>query len=276
MEAQVPLPLITRAELSPSWLLPYAVTFALQAMCAGFRAFVAYPVLWLAFTLLHWPKSPLHLIVLAIAYGPLALSLATLILPAGGWLWQQRIGARTPSQREQAIFAQAFAELRNCDPTLRPPPRWCVQDAAEPNAAVYADTLMLTRGLLESSYLTAVLAHELGHLNTSDARLTAVLVRMTTPPRTQLRKPLRTIALVATGAATAWATRVPWAAYWRTREYAADAYAARLGQSQPLALFLDAEALEHDLAVPFAWLRDGSHPPTEHRLERIEHLRARG
>jgi Zn-dependent protease with chaperone function len=274
MEARVPLPLITRGELSPSWLLPYAATFALQTVCAGFRAFVSYPALWLAFTLMHWPKSPLHLVVLAIAYGPLIVSLATLILPAGGWLWQQRIGARAPSQREQAIFAQAFAELRARDPTLRPPPRWSVQDSAEPNAAVYAETLMLTRGLLESAYLTPVLAHELGHLNTSDARLTAALVRMTTPPRGKVHKPFRTIALFATGAAAAWATRVPWAAYWRTREYAADAYAARLGQSQPLALFLDEEALAHDLAVPFAWLSDGSHPPTEHRLERIEHLRA--
>ncbi len=269
--------LISPEEVSPGWVMLYAGTFVLQAFCASARAFVTYPLLWVAFTILHLSKSPLHDLVLLIAYGPLGLSLATLVLPLGGWCWQQRSGARAPSEREQMIYDEAIKELTTHDPTQRPPRRWCVIDEPTTNAAVYADTLMVTRGLLESAYLTPVIAHELGHLNSSDARLTAALTRLSTPPRRQLRNRLmRAIAFIATGAAAVWATRLPWAAYWREREYEADTYAAQLGQAQPLAMFLDTEALEHDLPKPFPWLHDHSHPPTEHRIDRIEHLRATG
>jgi Zn-dependent protease with chaperone function len=255
-------------------VLLYAGTFVLQVLCAGFRGFVTYPALWLAFTILGWPKAPLHDIAFLVAYGPLALSVATLALPLGGWWWQQRSGARAPSEREWLIYQDVLTELARADPGLRPPRRWCVVDDPYVNASVYADTLMVTRGLLESAYLAPVIAHELGHLNSSDARLTAAIHRLTTPPRGRLRQPLRAIAFIATGAAAMWATRVPWAAYWRSREYDADSYAARLGQAQPLSLFLDTEALEHDLPVPFPWLHDHTHPPTEHRIDRIEHLQA--
>lgn len=240
--------LISPEEVSPGWVMLYAGTFVLQAFCASARAFVTYPLLWVAFTILHLSKSPLHDLVLLIAYGPLGLSLATLVLPLGGWCWQQRSGARAPSEREQMIYDEAIKELTTHDPTQRPPRRWCVIDEPTTNAAVYADTLMVTRGLLESAYLTPVIAHELGHLNSSDARLTAALTRLSTPPRRQLRNRLmRAIAFIATGAAAVWATRLPWAAYWREREYEADTYAAQLGQAQPLAMFLDTEALDTDL-----------------------------
>jgi Zn-dependent protease with chaperone function len=265
---------LSRRELSPGWVLLYAATFALQLLCAGFRGFITYPILWLAFKMLGWSTSPVHTIAFILAYGPLALSLATLLLPLGGWWWQQRTGGRTPSEREWLIYADAIAQLTQQSSRLRPPRRWFVLDRPEPNAAVYADTLMLTRGLLESAYLLPVLAHELGHLNSSDGRLTAALYRLTTPPRERVRRPFGTIALIATGAAGIWAVRLPWAAYWRAREYDADRYAATLGQAQPLAMFLDGEALEYDLPTPFPWLHEHTHPPTEHRLDRIEHLQA--
>src|SRR5665811_1855996 len=96
-------------------------------------------------------------------------------LPVGGWWWMQKSGGRAPSQRERLIYEDALARLADTDTELRPPRRWFVLDEPSLNAAAYADTLMLTRGLLESSHLEAVLAHELGHLNSSDARLTAAL-----------------------------------------------------------------------------------------------------
>ena len=136
---------------------------------------------------------------------------------------------------------------------------------------MYADTLLVTRGLLESGYLEAVLAHELGHLNTSDGRLTAALYRMTTPPRKEVRRGLRTIALLATGGAVVWLTRAPWGVYWRAREHQADEYAARLGQARSLARFLETNALDYDLPVPFVWLTDASHPPVEHRIDHLSH-----
>jgi Zn-dependent protease with chaperone function len=260
-------------ELRPGWLMLYAGTFFLQLFCASFRAWViADPILWIAFKIIGQPTGPVHDLAFIVGFGPLALSLATLVLPLGGWFWEQRAGGRSPSERERLVFEDAIATLQHADPRLRPPRRWAVLDGHHFNAAVYADTLILTRGLLESGYLEAVLAHELGHLNTSDARLTAALHRLTTPPRGEMRRGLRTITLIATGGLAVWPTRAPWGAYWRSREHQADQYAANLGQAKSLARFLELNALDEDLPVPFVWLTDTSHPPVEHRIDRLAHL----
>jgi Zn-dependent protease with chaperone function len=264
--------LIKPGELRLGWLALYAGTFFLALFCATFRAWViADPILWVAFKITGQSTAPVHDLAWLIGYGPLALSLATLILPLGGWFWEQRAGARSPSERERHVLEDAIATLRHTDPKLRPPRRWAVIDEHRFNAAVYADTLILTRGLLESGYLEAVLAHELGHLNSSDARLTAALHRLTTPPRGEMRRGLRTITLFATGGLVVWMTRAPWGAYWRSREHQADEYAAHLGQAASLARFLELNALDEDLPVPFVWLTDTSHPPVEHRIDRLEH-----
>lgn len=262
--------LLRAREITPGWVLLYAVTFAIQAFCASIRALIVYPLLWLLLWVLGWPTALAHPLALAVGYGPLVLSFATLLLPLGGWLWMQQTGGRSPAGRERLIYEDAMAVLRQADPGLRPARRWFVLDDPNPNAAAYADTLMLTRGLLESTFLAPVLAHELGHLNSSDARLTAALHRLTTPPRRRLRFPVRTLSFLATGALGVWVTRTPWAAYWRAREFAADQYAAGLGQAQDLARFLDIAALESDLPIPFRWLTDQSHPPTEHRIDRLD------
>jgi len=264
--------LIRPRDVRLGWLVLYAGTFFMQLFCSAFRAwFVSYPVLWVAFKIIGQSTGPVYYLAFAVGFGPLFLSFATLILPLGGWFWEQQIGARSPSEREQLVYQDALATLKHKDPNLRPPLRWCVLDTYTPNAAVYADTLMLTRGLLESGYLEGVLAHELGHLNTSDARLTAALHRLTTPPRTRTRKGLRTIALVATGGLPMWLMRAPWGAYWRSREHQADECATHLGQAKSLARFLETNALDDDLPVPFIWLTDTSHPHVEHRIDRLEH-----
>ncbi len=146
---------ISPKELSPSWLLLYLATFALQVPCAAIRGFVAYPVIWLLFKLLGQPTTLVHLIALVIGYGPLAISLATLVLPLGSWWWEQQAGGRSPSEREQLVYQDALAQLRNADPGLREPRRWFVLDEEIENAGAYADTLMVTRGLLDSGYLRA-------------------------------------------------------------------------------------------------------------------------
>jgi Zn-dependent protease with chaperone function len=256
-------------DIRPGWVLAYAGTFALQMLCATVRAILVLLTLEVAFWILGEPNWLAQALALTIGYGPLALSFATLLLPVGGWLWMQQAGGRSPSERERLIYQDALAVLAEKERNLRPPRRWFVLDEPYLNAAAYADTLMVTRGLLESGFLEAVLAHELGHLNSSDARLTAALHRMTTPPRRQLRFPFRAIAFIASGALGVWVTRTPWAAYWRGREYHADQYAARLGQAQPLARFLDTNALQDDLPVPFVWLTQHSHPFTEHRIDQL-------
>lgn len=269
--------LIRPCLLRPGWLLLYAATFAIQIFCAQARGLIAYVALWLVFLLLGWPSAPMNALAVAIGFGPLAVSVLTLVLPLGGWWWQQRVGGRRPSARERLLLDDALQELQVVDAAVKGPRRWFVLDDGLLNAAVYADTLMVTRGLLESPWLTAVLAHELGHLHSSDGRLTAAVYRLTTPPRRQLRwhwpgrSLLRAAMFIGTGELGMWAMRGPWGIYWRAREHAADRYAASLGQAEQLAEFLDINALPWDLPVPFKWLTEDSHPPAEHRIDRLYH-----
>jgi Zn-dependent protease with chaperone function len=263
--------LIRPGEINPGWLVLYAITWGAAWISAIFRFAVVYAILWVLTEIADW-SLPIHFLALVAGWGPLVISVATLILPLGGWWWEQQSGARSPSEREQATFDAAFSELTREDPTLRPPRRWCVLDTQDANASVYADTLMVTRGLLENPFFPAVLAHELGHLNSIDGRLTAAIHRLTTPPRTPVRFPFRTIVFLATGRVAMALTRTPWAMYWRRREQIADEYAAQLGQGPTLAAFLDTHALDGDMPTPFKAFGDTSHPWTEHR---IDHLQAR-
>lgn len=95
--------------------------------------------------------------------------------------------------------------------------------------------------------------------------------RLSTPPRGEVHRGLKTIAFIATGAAGMWPVRTMWGVYWRAREHHADHYAANLGQADALSHFLDTCALENDLPVPFVWLTEHTHPPTEHRIDRLDH-----
>ena len=56
-----------------------------------------------------------------------------------------------------------------------------------------------------------------------------------------------------------------WVWYWRQREYAADAYAARCGQAAPLAEYLE-DHQGFDVAVPYFL---AEHPYTELRIDRL-------
>ena len=262
--------LIGPKDLSASWIILYTATFALQLPCAAIRALVAYPPLWLAFKLAGLPTNFVHDIAVTIGYGPLALSVASLILPLGGWWWEQAEGGRSPSEREQLVYEDALEQLRQADPKLRAPRRWFVIDEDLEAAGVCADTLMLSRGLLDSGYLAAVLAHEMGHLNSGDSRVTAALNRITTPPHHKLRRGLNTLSFIATGAAGMWPLRGPWGAYWRNREHHADQYAANLDQADALGEFLDEHRAMTSMPVPYIWLTEHSHPPTEHRVERLQ------
>ncbi len=269
MKARASAYLLRPGDLGPGWLALYAVTWALQWFSWPFRYFAALAILWLLDAITGW-SLPITHIALAIGLGPLLISLATLIYPFGGWWFQQQQGGRRPSEREQAIFEAAFEQLRAFDAGLRPPRRWFVSDDPEPNACAYAHTLMATRGLLDSPSFPAVLAHELGHLNSSDARVSAALHRLTTPPREPARFPFRLISFLISGRVGMVLLNRPWAAYWRRRERVADTYAARLGQAEPLASYLDAYALEGDLPTPFKDFGESSHPWTEHRIEGLE------
>jgi Zn-dependent protease with chaperone function len=77
------------------------------------------------------------------------------------------------------------------------------------------------------------------------------------------------ISLFARGGLSLWLTKPAWGAYWRQREYKADQYAAKLGQADELADFLEIHALIHDHPVPFMWLTEHTHPPTELRIDKL-------
>ncbi|HEY3865028.1 MAG TPA: M48 family metalloprotease [Solirubrobacteraceae bacterium] len=248
-----------------------------------------------------------------LALVPTAWSTVALLNPTGGaWWWQTRAGGREPSKREQLAYDDAVELLQaNAATPLPLPKHWFVIDSPQPDAAVCGDALMLSRGLLETDHLPAVLAHELGHLASPDARLTAAINRLivlSTPfragaaagrsrpqmelvPRLQYTPQEDTnvfdlepgliqalfgflrflfiASLFAKGGLGLWLTGPFWGRYWRSREYHADQYAARLGQADELADFLEIHALIHDNPIPFLWLTEHTHPPTELRIDRL-------
>jgi Zn-dependent protease with chaperone function len=238
---------------------------------------------------------------------PTLWSILALATPFGtGWWWRQRSGGRKPSQREQVAYRDATELLQAQTREPLPLPKgWFVLDTPTPDAAVSGETLMLSRGLLESDHLPAVLAHELGHLATPDGRLAAAINRLVLlPPRPPRRERteneptedrpqiglafhderlLLTILGVRLFAWTVkkalrflnggfglWLTSPLWGAYWRGREYKADAYAAKLGQADDLADFLENHALIHDHPVPYIWLTEHTHPPVELRIDKLK------
>lgn len=238
---------------------------------------------------------------------PAFWSIVALATPFGtGWWWKQRTGGRRPSARELATYDDSMEILRSHarDP-LPLPKSWFVLDTPTLDAAVCGETLMLSRGLLQSDHLPAVLAHELGHLATSDGKLTAAINRLVLipprPRRTQqtgyehdgrehgiviadqrivvslfglgiLRWAVRTTLRFVNGGFGLWLTSPLWSAYWRGREYKADAYAASLGQADELADFLETHALIHDHPVPYIWLTEHTHPPAELRIDKLSAL----
>jgi Zn-dependent protease with chaperone function len=292
---------------SPGSLLLYAVTFCLEAPVVIARVTIAlvFSILLMAIT---GHPDVLGIEPVDLALIPTFWSVVALATPVGsGWWWRQRIGAREPSQREQLAYTDAIELLQaNSTTPLPNPGTWFVLDTPEPDAAVLGDALMLSRGLLDSPHLPAVLAHELGHLATPDGRVTAALNRLvisppiykpdpreqkqnreTTPIITGDRIFLVTLAVhttiwvarktiaLARGGLGLWILRAGWGAYWREREYTADQYAARLGQADELADFLEVHALIHDHPIPFIWTTDHTHPPTELRIDRLRTQRHR-
>ncbi len=287
---------------SPGSLVMYAATFALEVPVILVRVLLAFIACSIILVITGHPTIPAGKLD-NLALIPTFWSVTALATPVGsGWWWRQRIGGRHPSQREQLAYTDAIELLAaNITTPLPKPGVWFVLDTPEPDAAVLGDALMLSRGLLESPHLPAVLAHELGHLATPDGRVTAALNRLVISPPIYKAEPheytqetreepaivdddaillialavraaswtiRKTIAL-ARGGLGLWAMRTAWGRYWREREYTADHYAATLGQADELADFLEIHALIHDHPIPFIWLTDHTHPPTELRIDRL-------
>jgi len=276
----------------------YAATLVAEVPVMFARMLLTFAVI--AIFMLIEGESPLGTeSLMELALIPTGWSILALITPfGGGWWWGQNMGGRDPSERERGAYDDAVQLLQaHAGEPLRLPSLWFVVDEPQPDAAVCGNTLMLSRGLLENEYLPAVLAHELGHLATSDGKLTAAINRLVINPLPKLRKKQprqgnlvvlgsdRLVLTVTLFGAMLWAARwfvrfargglgllitAPfWGAYWREREYTADQYAASLGQAEELADFLEVHALIHDHPVPFIWLTEHTHPPAELRIDRL-------
>ncbi|HEY5196244.1 MAG TPA: M48 family metalloprotease [Solirubrobacteraceae bacterium] len=162
------------------------------------------------------------------------------------------------------------------------PGAWFVLADPEFNAAAFGDMMMITSFTLEDPGLTAVIAHELGHLNTTDCQLTVAVARLSTPARLlipvrnamiesggSLLAPLAALVGLGSGHALLRLVGPLWDAWWRTREYKADEYAARLGLADELASALERNALENDRPTPFQFISGATHPYTEHRIDAL-------
>jgi hypothetical protein len=313
----------------------YAATLALELPVLLAR----YLTVWLVVTLAlhvsgHGEDSAAPWAQVA-AFGPIAWSALALLTPrGGGWWWRERSGGREPSRGEQAVFNSAMKELQAQAPILlQIPDSWFVLDDARPDASVYGAALMLSTGALalQDGQLRGLLAHELGHLRSFDARLTVALNRLVLEPSIALtlysNRPLtnhlaRSPYPLPSGphapSPTAPSTPGPtsaspapsptrprtpgfagshppglmrwllnafttllrgglglrllapaWAAVWREQEYAADRWAASIGQGEPLAEFLQTHALALDHPTPLMSLSSHTYPPVQLRIDRL-------
>lgn len=220
---------------------------------------------------------------------PIVHSLLGLVWPGRGRWWQRRAGIRRATAEEVEAVWLAL-DLIGTDVVV---PRMGVLDQPCAAAAVRGSTLVVSRALLGSASLAAVLVHEYGHLHALDGRLSEALARLKPcgDHRKQQREGcqslseesvglgnlmLRGLMAIALGRASAGLMRPAWALYWRRREFAADRYAAVLGHGEDLVSHLRDEVLPFEFSRP-VWLFDPrEHPPTAHRIERLQRVSARG
>jgi Zn-dependent protease with chaperone function len=293
-------------ELLWTWRLPsiptlglYAATLVAEIPVILTRILLTFAVV--AIVLVIKGENPFAAGIPAeLALIPTGWAIFALVTPlGGGWWWRANMGGRDPSERERTAYNDAIELLQaHTNMPLWLPSLWFVTDEPQPDAAVCGETLLLSRGLLENEYLPAVLAHELAHLATSDGRLTAAINRLIVNPLPKTREKQerqgnnvvvlgteRLLLAVTLFGATLWAARLvirfargglglrflgaAWGGYWREREYTADQYAATLGQADELADFLEVHELIHDHPVPFIWLTEHTHPPTELRINQL-------
>jgi Zn-dependent protease with chaperone function len=280
----------------------YLATLALELPGAAVRYWLAgllgLLIGWLGPVDANAVAAPL---AIGAALGPSAWSLGAFALPGRGLWWRWASGGREPSERERETYQDALEQLQDGlgERPARIPRRFFVLDVEDAQAAVRGDALVLSRGLLEhgAASLPAVLAHELGHIGTLDGRLTEALNRLLLwgdpvgPRRPQplasgdpvlvaacerpgclsglFRAFWRLFCSGSPGAGLGCSFCVRSGAHWRGREYAADAFAAALGQGEELADFLEGHALFFDLPVPFLWASGEPHPPVELRIDRL-------
>jgi len=279
LSAAQPIASVVPKERPLGWVVLYVLTLALQVALGFARGLFVYLLAAIVLLLSGHHASPgAGTWGLVAWFAPLAWSVLALPYAIGsGWWFVQSTGARRPSERERIAVEDALDTVIQSRPGIRRPGSWWVLDSPEVNARVRGRTLILHRGAIESRWLEATLAHELGHLNSIDGSLIVALDRMVIPLRVTwpdrgaglLGFASAFLVMLLTGELALFLVRPIWGAYLRHREYQADLFAARLGYAEDLAQSLENEGLPFDQPIPFAWLRAVSHPPTELRIDRL-------
>lgn len=283
-----------RGPAERDWIRLYLVAVAALIPTAIFQLFTVY-VLTLLVTLIangHGNFGLADVLPWIVVGSYFGWATSALIYPLrAGRYFAEAIGARLATSEEADAYRDATSSLP-LDGVRRLPKWLYVLDRHELNAAVLGDVIIINRTLFDSQYLAAVIAHELGHVNSMDVRVScaanrlASLARATEPWRTGATDTKRSgqplgcmlglVILIVRGYSGGLQTQMmapAWASWWRLREYTADDYAARLGQAEELATFLDENVLLYDTPIRFLWTTTQSHPPTALRIQRLrEHL----
>jgi Zn-dependent protease with chaperone function len=216
------------------------------------------------------------------AYFPFIRSLLALTCgPATRLFLRHSYGARDPSEREADRLHDA---LSACVQDGVKPPRYIyVIDSAEvPVAFVEGSSLFVQRDSVWSPHLVGLVAHELGHLNSIDQRLSTAArwasfpsLRAAGRALLRIRGPVILwipVALIVLQLHLVAGGHLPrllnplWRWWGRRREFAADSYAANLGHGESLAAALE-EQLPFDAASP--WMKGRTHPYAELRIDRL-------
>ena len=223
------------------------------------------------------------------AAAPLAFSLAAFVVPSREPLWRRWVGARPASAEEMALLEPIVSTFRSLDPRVGRR-FWCyVLDSPRPQAFVRGRVPVVSTGLLRCGGLPGPLAHELGHLVSWDGLLTAAVDRLGLwgdpmgPPEGGYGEQVVWSASLLWGTAR-WLVRIAgagwvfafvdplWAAFWRSRERAADAYAARLGQAEVLADHLEEVEQPRERPRRYRFFDPYDHEPVALRIERLRAL----
>lgn len=218
----------------------------------------------------------------AFAYFPFLRSLLALTCgPATRLFLRHSYGARDPSDREADRLHDAVGAC--LQDGVKPPRYVYVIDSAEvPVAFVEGSSLFVQRDTVSSPHLVGLVAHELGHLNSIDQRLSTAarwssfpslravgraLLRMRGPMILWILAAFIALQLhLVAGGLLPRLLNPMWRWWARRREFAADTYAAHLGHGESLAAALE-EQLPFDAATP--WMKGQNHPYAELRIDRL-------
>src|SRR5579862_4092208 len=162
------------------WIRLYLLALAVLIPTAIFQLFTVY-LLTLLVTLIangHGNFALANTLPWIAVAGYFGWATSALIYPLGaGRHFADSIGARRATTDEEDAYRDAMSSLP-LDATTRLPKWLYVLDRHELNAAVAGDALIINRALFDSESLAAVIAHELGHLNTMDARVSTAANRL--------------------------------------------------------------------------------------------------